>query len=94
MDRFNRLSDEIVRLQKEKVPAESEQSQQVVKEYWGLIMEFTNGDMSMLPKLMEVGTIDTASNAWEEKQKIVNSYLEPALKVYFSKLGTNPFEEV
>ena len=94
MDRFNRLSDEIVKLQKEKVPADSEQCQQVVQEYWGLIMEFTNGDMTMLPKLMEVGNIDTATNAWEEKQKIVNSYLEPALQVYFSRLGTNPFEEV
>ena len=94
MDRLNRLSDQIVELQKENVPAESEQCQQVVKEYWGLIMEFTNGDMSMLPKLMEVGTIDTASNAWEEKQKIVNDYLGPALQVYFSRLGTNPLEEV
>ena len=94
MDRFNRLSDEIVQLQKENVPPESEKCQQVVKEYWGLIMEFTNGDMSMLPKLMEVGNIDTATNAWEERQKIVNDYLEPALQVYFSRLGTNPFEEV
>ena len=57
-------------------------------------MEFTNGDMSMLPKLMEIGNIDTAANAWEERQKIVNDYLEPALQVYFSKLGVNPFEEV
>ena len=94
MDRFNRLSDEIMLLQKEKVPAESEQCQHVVQEYWSLIMEFTNGDMTMLPKLMEVGKIDTATNAWEEKQKIVNEYLEPALQVYFSRLGTNPFEEV
>lgn len=91
MDRFNRLSDEIVQLQKENVPPESEKCQQVVKEYWGLIMEFTNGDMSMLPKLVEVGNIDTATNAWEERQKIVNDYLEPALQVYFSRLGTNPF---
>lgn len=94
LDRFNRLSDEIVKLQKEKMPADSEQSQQVVQEYWGLIMEFTNGDITMLPKLMEIGNIDTASNAWEEKQKIVNDYLGPALQVYFSRLGTNPFEEV
>ena len=94
MDRFNRLSDEIVQLQKENVPPESEKCQQVVKEYWGLIMEFTNGDMSMLPKLMEVGNIDTATNAWEERQKIVNDYVSPALQVYFSRLGTNPFEEV
>ena len=94
MDRFNRLSDEIVQLQKENVLPESEKCQQVVKEYWGLIMEFTNGDMSMLPKLMEVGNIDTATNTWEERQKVVNDYLEPALQVYFSRLGTNPFEEV
>ena len=94
MDRFNRLSDEIIQLQKENVPPESEKCQQVVKEYWGLIMDFTNGDMSMLPKLMEVGNIDTATNAWEERQKIVNDYIDPALQVYFSRLGTNPFEEV
>ncbi len=94
MDRFNRLSDEIVQLQKENVLPESEKCQQIVKEYWGLIMEFTDGDMSMLPKLMEIGNIDTATNAWEERQKIVNDYLELALQVYFSKLGVNPFEEV
>lgn len=94
MDRFNCLSDEIVQLQKEHVPPESEKCQQVVKEYWGLIMEFTNGDRNMLSKLMEIGNIDTAANAWEERQKTVNDYLEPALQIYFSKLGANPFEEV
>ena len=94
MDRFNHLSDEIVRLQKENVPPESERCQQVVKEYWGLIMEFTDGDTQMLPKLMEVGNIETASNAWEERQKIVNDYLEPALQIYFSRLGTDPFADV
>ncbi len=94
MDRFNRLSDEIVQLQKETVPPESEKCQQIVKEYWGLIMEFTNGDLQMIPKLMRFGNIDIAANAWEERQKIVNDYLEPALQVYFSRLGTNPFEEV
>ena len=50
--------------------------------------------MSMLPKLMEIGNIDTATNAWEERQKNVNDYLEPALQIYFSKLGINPFEEM
>ena len=94
MDRFNRLSDEIVQLQKENIPFESEKCQQIIKEYWELIMEFMNGDMSMLPKLMEIGNIDTATNAWEERQKMVNGYLEPALQIYFSKLGINPFEEV
>ena len=93
IDKFNRLSDEIIELQKAGVSPESEKCQRIVKEYWGLITEFTNGDMSMLQKLMEIGNIDTAANAWEERQKIVNDYLEPALQVYFSKLGVNPFEE-
>ena len=94
IDRFNHLSDEIIELQKAGISPESEKCQRIVKEYWGLITEFTNGDMSMLPRLMEVGNIDTAANAWEERQKIVNDYLEPALQVYFSRLGENPFEGV
>jgi DNA-binding transcriptional MerR regulator len=94
MDRFNRLSDEIIELQKAGVSPESEKCQRVVKEYWGLITEFTDGDMRMLPKLMEVGNIDAATNAWEERQKIINGYLEPALQIYFSRLGENPFEGV
>ena len=92
MARFNNLSDEIVRLHKEKVSPESEESQKIMGEYWGLIMEFTNGDMSMLPKLMEVGNIDMATNSWEERQKIVNDYVGPALEIYFKRIGINPFE--
>ena len=57
-------------------------------------MEFTDGDMSMLPKLMEVGDFTNAANEWEEKQKKVQEYLEPALQIYFSKLGVDPFREV
>ena len=92
MARFNQLSDEIVRLHKEKVSPESEESQKIMGEYWGLIMEFTNGDMSMLPKLMEVGNIDMATNSWEERQKIVNDYVGPALEIYFKRIGINPFD--
>lgn len=69
MDRFNRLSDEIIQLQTQNIPPESEKCQQIVKEYWGLIMEFTNGDTSMLPKLVEIGDIDTATTPWEQRQK-------------------------
>jgi len=35
MDRFNHLSDEVVQLQQENIPPESDKCQQVVKEYWG-----------------------------------------------------------
>lgn len=92
MDKFNRLTDEIVQLQKDNVPPENEKCQQLIKTYWDLIIEFTGGDMSMLPKLMEVGDFDNATTKWEEKQKMVSAYIESALEVYFSRLGVDPFE--
>ncbi len=93
LEAFNRLSDDILQLQKDGVPPASEKAQQLTKAYWDLIVEFTNGDMGMLPKLMEIGNFDKATNEWEQKQKMVSAYLEPALEIYFSTLGSNPFEE-
>lgn len=92
MDRFNHLSDEILQLQKENVPPESKRCQQLTKAYWDLIVEFTNGDMSMLPKLMEIGNFEHAENDWEKKQSMISAYLEPALEIYFSSISVNPFE--
>ena len=65
-----------------------------MKHYWDLIVEFTNGDMSMLPKLMKIGDIENAANEWEEKQAAIKEYLGQALEIYFSKVGIAPFEEV
>lgn len=93
LERFNRLSDEILQLQETKVPPESDTSQRIIKSYWDLIVEFTDGDMQMLPKLMEIGTVDQATNEWEQKQKSINKYIESALEIYFTRLGVNPFEE-
>ena len=67
IDRFNSLTDEIIQLQRDEVPPESEKCQQITQAYWNLIMEFTGGDMTMLPKLGEIGNIDNATNKWEEK---------------------------
>lgn len=91
MERFNRLCDEILQLQKENIPPESEKYQQITKAYWELIMEFTGGDMSMLSKLTEIGNFDHATTEWEEKQKQVTAYIEPALGIYLSGLGIDPF---
>jgi len=40
-------------------------------------------------RLQEIKTVKDKANI-----KIVNDYLDPALQIYFSRLGTNPFEEV
>ena len=94
IERFNCLSDELLRLQTAGIPPESEKCQAVTGQYWALIEEFTGGDMSLLPKLMEFGNATGAQNQVEARQTAVNAYLERAMEVYFSRLGASPFEEV
>ena len=43
--------------------------------------------------LMEVGKFDGLDNEWKQKQTAANAFIEPALSVYFTNLGVNPFEE-
>ena len=49
--------------------------------------------MSMLPQLMDVGTVEDPNGQWQKKQMDVNAFMEPALEIYFKNLGINPFQE-
>ena len=93
MDTFLQLQDEAIRLQNAGVPADSDEGQRFAKAYWDLIMDFTGGDMSMLPKLIEIGQFQGAQQGWKEKQSLANGYVEQALDFYFSQLGVDPFQE-
>ncbi len=93
MEAFTRLQDEAIDLQKDGVSPDSEKSQNLAKEFWDVIMEFTGGDLSMLSKLMEAVNFKGPNNEWKLKQEIAGAFLEPALEVYFTKLGYNPIEE-
>lgn len=92
METYTRLQGEAIRLQKNGVPPESERGQNLAKEFWEMLMEFTGGDMSMLPKLMETENLNGPDNEWKEKQGIANAFIEPALGAYFTTLGYNPLE--
>lgn len=93
ISRFDRISDAIILLIKKQVPPEDERCQALTKAFWEIIMEFTDGDMSLLPILHKLGNVNNASNSWQEKQDMINEYLKPALEIYFTRLGINPFKE-
>lgn len=93
INRFNLLCENILQLKEENVAVDSERCQKVTKDYWDLISEFTEGDMGMLPKLFELGDFKNASSEWEKKMASISEYISPALAIYFSKLGINPFQE-
>lgn len=88
---FMQLQDEAIRLQNAGVPADSDEGQNFAKAYWNMITDFTGGDMSMLPRLIELGQFQNANDKWKEKQDIANRYVEQALGFYFSTLGIDPF---
>ena len=93
MDTFNRLQEEAAQLHREGEPPEGERGQRLAKAFWDMVMEFTGGDMSMLPKLMEIGKFDGLDNEWKEKQAAAYAFIEPALDVYFKSLDFQPFGE-
>ena len=96
IERFNRLGDEALALQKEGAAPDDERTQALAGQFWRLVEEFTGGDMSMLPKLMEFGRLsengsEEIESAWILRQNSINEYLQPALGLYFEKQGTDPF---
>ena len=93
MQYFNKLQEEAIQLYKDGISTDSEEAQQFAKSYWNMIMDFTQGDMSMLPKLIELANSENLDKRWKEKQDLANKFIEPALGIYLSKLEVNPFQE-
>ncbi len=93
MEVFTHLIEEAIRLQKDDVPPEGEKGQNLAKKFWKMIMEFTDGDVSMLSKLMETADFKGPDNEWKQKLVIFNAFIEPALGAYFTALGYDPLEE-
>lgn len=92
INRFSALNKRILKLKESGVPQDSEACQKAAEEFWKMVMEFTDGDMSMLPKLMEFGqTGGGQQDEWQKDQAAVNEYIGPALELYFSRTGMNPF---
>ena len=91
IDKFNLVFDKVEHAIKSGVAPESEQGQIIAKEFWQIVTEFTNGDMSMLSQLMNLANAQ-ANNCGNNMQSALNSFIEPALGAYFSNSGINPFE--
>ena len=95
LNTLNRLLGEITRLQKSGTPPDSEQGQAVAKEWWDMVMVFTDGDMSLLPSLIKFAeSKDIADEKFMEIWADIEPYINKALEIYFINLGANPFEGV
>lgn len=57
MERFEDLNEQILWLKEKGISPEDSRVQEAAEEFWNLVMEFTGGDMSLLPKLIEFGSM-------------------------------------
>lgn len=92
MDKFNIILEEVEHAVKSGFAPESKQGQTIAKEFWQLITEFTDGDMSMLPQLMNLANARAEDSGCRKMQNLINGFIEPALGAYFGNSGVSPFE--
>ena len=94
IETLTRLNTEAIQLQSSGISPESKEGQKFAQSFWNMIQKFTGGDMSLLPKLMEIGSMENATTNDMQKPQLANDFIGAALGAYFKAQGINPFEGV
>lgn len=92
ISKFSALQDKAMQYHNAGITPDSNEGQVLAKDFWHIITEFTDGDMSILSELMKLGEVKTDNIEWRQRQDIFTAFLESALESYFNKTGINPFE--
>lgn len=83
---YNEVLDEAIQLKKQGELIESQKSLALAKKWWNMILEFTGGDISLLPKLEAFNqTKERWDNDLAKKQANVDDYLGKILDYYLSQ---------
>ncbi len=88
IETYHDISKEAACLQETGIAPQSAEGVQLGKRWWEMILDFTGGDMSLLPALMEFNSNREKWDAdFEQKQKRIEGYMEKALVRYFEENG-------
>lgn len=83
---YKAVLDEAVILKNSNEPPQSERSMALAKKWWDMVQEFTGGDISIPPNLLE---FNDDKSGWNDeiagKQAQVDDYIGEALMNYFSQ---------
>ncbi|MBV7275281.1 MerR family transcriptional regulator [Clostridiaceae bacterium UIB06] len=86
--KWESLCDKTAQLKIKGEPPESDIGQEIAKEWWNMVLEFTGGDMSMLPELQK---FNENKKDWikqyREKQEVADEFICKALSIYFQNQG-------
>jgi DNA-binding transcriptional MerR regulator len=85
----NQAIGRAVNLQAAGVPPESEIAMEIVGQPWGQsVLDYTGGDLSLLPELAKFRNSAATGAEWEERYRGVEQYLNAAMAAYLLKAGT------
>lgn len=76
------------------IPPQSAEGQALGKEWWEMVEEFTQGDMSLLNDLVGFAQQNEDwEKEWKERWGSMMEYLQDAMQAYFIQSGINPFRD-
>lgn len=82
--RYMELCEKTAELDNAGADPAGEEGQKIAAEWWSMVMDFTGGDMSLLPELMK---FNNNRALWDEqmlkKQQQADAFIEKALGAYF-----------
>ncbi len=88
--RYHSILNQTVELLKQGVSPESTDGMEMAKSWWDMIMDFTGGNMSLLPELIK---FNESKQDWDEeiaeKQAKVDAFIGQALTAYFVQTGVS-----
>jgi len=89
----NQILEKFIRFQKQEVAPDSDIVQGTTKEFWDMIVEFTGGDLSLIPKLNEFydTLLEKENTDYQKRYAMAKDYLEHALQIYLESIGVNLF---
>jgi len=88
-ENYQKLLKRAVETQRNGHSPESEQGQQLARDWWDYTMEFTQGDMGLLSELHKLGD-GLSDSEWSDKFSFDKAFLGDALQIYFANIGYDP----
>ena len=84
---YQEVLDKLYVLKKQGVSPDSPECFMIAKQWWEMILEFTGGNLELLPELQKFNDKkDDWNNDLAVKQKEVDNYLTAALEYYFKRI--------
>ncbi len=88
--KYQAMLNNTIALQQRGISPDSKEGIELARQWWAMIMDFTGGDLNLLPELMK---FNESKQGWDEnvaeKQKQADGFLGQALAAYFAKEGFN-----